>query len=111
MNNQDSPIKKIDPKLHRLVERAVRLERSTDVSYEVEGVVLDSSANRMVQLGEKLWMLDAFRKHREEECIDLHKFYIIGRQAVASERFAVFTFSNLECMKFIEHVSRNRKWI
>ena len=64
MNLQDSPNKKIDPKLRKSVERAVRLERSKVVSYELEGVVLDSSVNSMVQLGEKLWIVDALRKHR-----------------------------------------------
>ena len=48
MNLQDSPTKKIDPKLRKSVERAVRLERSKVVSYELEGVVLDSSVNSMV---------------------------------------------------------------
>ena len=95
MNLQDSPNKKIDPKLRKSVERAVRLERSKVVSYELEGVVLDSSVSSIVQLGEKLWIVDALRKHREGECIDLHKVFIIGRQAVARERYAMFTFSNV----------------
>ena len=49
----------------------------------------------MTELGEAMWMLNALDKHKRGECMDLHKVFIIGRQAVAREKFAMFTFSNV----------------
>ena len=65
------------------------------VSLELEGVHLDSSLNSMVQLGDKLWILTALLKHKEGECIDLHKAFVIVNDLQCPKCFTFTNVSNL----------------
>ena len=95
MNIQDSPTKAIDPKQRKAVERAVRKERSKIISLELDGIVLDSSVASMVEVGDKLWIERALTAHKDGQCIDLHKVFVIGRQTIQRDKFAFLCFSNV----------------
>ena len=97
MNVQDLLATAINAKLRNSVEHAVHKESSKIVMLELDGVKLDSSVEGMTKLGEAMWTLNESNKHKQGEFMELHKVFIIGRQAVAREKLpcSLFTFSNV----------------
>jgi hypothetical protein len=85
-NIEGSPSKAIDRTLSKSVARMVRKERRSLTSIALEGVEVDNTLGSLVKLAGVLWIENAFKLHKQEECIDLFKPYVIGRQSLASDR-------------------------
>ena len=65
----------------------------TDTSVALEGVDVDNTLGSLAKLSEVLRIVDAFKQHKEGECIDLFKPFVIGRQFLAADRNVLMSFA------------------
>jgi hypothetical protein len=78
-NIQSSPSKAIDRTFSKSVARMVRKERKSLTAVALEGVDVDNTLCSLVKLADALWIENASKLHKQGECIDLFKPYVIER--------------------------------
>jgi len=92
-NIESSPTKVIDRSLAKSVAHMVRRERKSLTSVALEGVDVDNTLGSLQKLSEVLWIMDAFAAHKEGDCIDLFKPYVIERQILEADRTMFMSFA------------------
>ncbi len=75
----------MDRTLTKSVARMVRKESKSLTAVALEGVDVDNTLGSLVKLAEVLWIDTAFEQHKQGECIDLFKPYVIGRQFLETD--------------------------
>ncbi len=63
----------------------VSKERKSLTAVALEGVEVNNTLGSLVKLAEVLWINTAFKKHKQGNCIDLFKPYVIGRQFLEAD--------------------------
>ncbi len=79
--------------LTKSVVRMVHKERKSLTSVALEGVDVDNTLGSLAKLSDVLRIVDAFKQHKEGQCIDLFKPYVIGRQIIAADRTVFMSFA------------------
>ena len=83
-NVQDSPTKKIDPKLKESVARLIRHERAKLLTVVCDGVELNGDMGSLKTLVDKIFIKDAILAHIHglsigaPQCMDCFKTFCIG---------------------------------
>jgi hypothetical protein len=67
------------------VARLASKERKSLTAVALEGVEVDNTLGSLVKIAEVLWIDSAFKKHKQGDCIDLFKPFVIGRQFLATD--------------------------
>jgi hypothetical protein len=98
-NIQNSPTKKIDPRLKTSVQRLIYKERKKLNSVILDDIEITDEIAPLQEYTSKIWISQALKIHKagvrsqEFACIPMHKVFCIGRAFNADEVYTMLAFA------------------